>query len=80
MGEYKEFVNSFQTEVGQVDIIHIWEDDSKPEDVEIQVWVNKSRIHLPESILKQTSQTVIKKVCRLVKSAAAVGVRIGGEI
>lgn len=75
--EYKEYMRTFETEVGQVDIIHCFENG----EVNIQVWVNKSRIHLPEYVLKQTSsQTIIKKVCRLVNSAKKVGVRIGGEL
>jgi hypothetical protein len=76
MCEYKEHIQTFETEVGQVDIIHIWEDASLPDNVEIQVWVNKSRMHLPERILKQTSQTLLKKVCETVKTGTATGTEL----
>lgn len=68
---YKEYVNSIQTEIGQIDLIY-------PSDDEMQVWVNKVRIHVPPHWLKQTSSTIVRKVCQLVKTARNVGSQIGG--
>ena len=73
---YKEYTNTIETEVGTLDIIYISNTGNGVD--EIQLWLNKSRIHMSEHVLKQTSQTIVKKVCKLVKSAQRLGVTIGG--
>jgi hypothetical protein len=68
---YNEYTRSFETEIGRIDIVYMG-----PE--ETQVWVNGSRVLMPSHVLKQTTTTIVRKVCALYKSAALTGVRIGG--
>ena len=72
---YSEYTNTLQTELGQLDIIYITEDGESS----VQVWLNKSRIHVPPAWLKQTSQTIARKVCQMHRTGAKLGVRIGGD-
>lgn len=71
--EYKEYIREFQTEVGLVEIIHMYDGTN----TEIEVWVNKSRMYMPDSVLKQTSQTIIKKVVKAVKTGQKLGLNKG---
>lgn len=72
---YLEHTNSIQTEVGQLDIIYITEDDKSS----VQLWLNKRRIHMPAHVLKQTSETIVRKVVQAYRTAERLGVRLGGD-
>lgn len=71
---YKEYTNSIQTEFGQLDLIYMIEDDVPT----VQVWLNYVRIAVPNHWLTQTSSTIARKVCALVRTAQRQGVKIGG--
>lgn len=74
MKNYSEYINSIQTEIGQLDIVYIKENDV----THVELWLNKGRIHMPADVLKQTSKTIVRKVVQAYKSAQSLGVKIGG--
>jgi len=75
MEKYSEYTRTIETEVGTLEIIYMTEDGVNS----VQVWLNHGRLAVPESWTKQTSQTIVKKVVQLVKSASKLGVQIGGS-
>lgn len=60
-----KYVNSIQTEIGQLDIIYLNENGS----TRVELWLNNVNIRMPPEVLKQTSKTIVRKVVQAYKSA-----------
>lgn len=69
---YTEKIDSYQVEgIGQIDFI-------KSSDFDLQVWINKKQIHIPNHWIRLSHAKLINKIKVLIKSADKLGVKIGG--
>lgn len=71
--DYKENILEYNTEVGIVEIIHMYNGVN----VEVEVWVNRSKMYVPFTILKQPSDRIIRHVVRAVNAGRKLGLDTG---
>lgn len=71
--DYKENILEYNTEVGIVEIIHMYNGVN----VEVEVWVNRSKMYVPFTILKQPSDYIIRHVVRAINTGRKLGLDTG---